>query len=64
MKKPKPEYKVVIDDKGCPTCHYDRSWMVVNSDGIGGGTSYLDLDDAEELCADMNAAFERGKKSK
>lgn len=53
-------YNVEIDDDGCRHCTAGRTWIVVGPDGLGGGTTYGQQEDAEEIAELMNMAYEAG----
>ena len=53
-------YFVEVDQNGCSHCGAGRSWIVVDPDGVGGGKTYLDYDDAQEVADMMNESFQRG----
>ena len=60
------EYKVVIEDQGCPHCGHGTVYTVEDSAGIGIGTSWgghVDDEQAREVADDyatlLNEAFER-----
>lgn len=56
-----PAYFIEVDQNGCRTCGAGRSWVVIGPNGIGGSTTYLDSDDAQEIADMMNDAFEHGR---
>ena len=54
-------YFVEVDNNGCRECGHGRNWVVVDPDGIRGGTSYGLEEDADDLAEDLNRAFNRGR---
>ena len=56
-------YFIEVDNQGCSKCRAGRTWVVIDPDGYGGGTSYELIGDAEELAEDLNQAYNRGKLS-
>jgi hypothetical protein len=63
MPDDKEPYTVEIDRAACEHCGEGTTWMVVDPDGVGDSTSFLEQEDAEHLARALNAAFERGRKS-
>lgn len=63
MKKPKPEYKVVIGH-GCKACGHGTTWYVKDSEDSMWTARTEVYEVAMEQCAMLNTAFERGKKAK
>lgn len=57
-------YYIEIDTIGCHTCGLGKTWMVVGPDGCGGGTSYGDKDEAEEIADMLNEAYAKGGSTK
>lgn len=58
------EYKIKEEDGGCQCCGHGNLWMVVNSEDLAISTFYENEDDAQEMCDELNDAFERGLKRK
>lgn len=54
-------YRLEIEKNGCDHCGSGKTWDVVDPDGVAGGTSYGDRDEAEELAGWLNEAYARGK---
>lgn len=60
---PKPlmkHYQVEVEKNGCERCGCGKLWVIVNPEGIAGGTSYSCEDQAIELCDALNRAYEAG----
>jgi len=59
-------YRVEVDDiaEGCSHCHAGRCWTVVyghGEDETAIGIAWDDEEEAEDICALMNQAFEAGQ---
>lgn len=57
-------YRVERDEAGCPHCDAGGTWTVVCGRGDDEeqiSTSFEDRECAEDLCKQMNRAFERGQ---
>ena len=57
----KPYYRVVLDKDGCPRCNNGAYWTICDEDDVAIGTSWMDREFADDICALMNMAFEDGK---
>lgn len=55
------EYRVEEETKACKSCGMGSTWIIVDSDNIGGGTTYSDKEIADDICELMNDAYERGR---
>lgn len=55
-------YQVEVEKNGCERCGKGKMWVIV-ANGIAGGTSYANEDEAVELCDQLNDAFELGRAS-
>lgn len=55
-------YQVEVEKNGCEHCGEGKMWVIV-ANGIAGGTSYANEDEAVELCDQLNDAFELGRAS-
>jgi hypothetical protein len=53
-------YVVEVENEGCVHCGHGKQWIVVDPDGIGGGTTYGDEEDAIEIAEMLTDAFEAG----
>lgn len=58
---PEDRYTVEVDDSGCEKCGAGKMWMVVDTSGVAGGTSYDNFENAESLCEELNTAFDAGR---
>lgn len=52
-------YQVEVENNGCEHCGNGKSWVIM-ANGIAGGTSYSNPDEAQELCELLNNAFKAG----
>lgn len=57
-------YTVVLENQGCSHCGAGKMWDIVDSDGFATGTSYGSDEDAQDVCDDMNMAFNRGREDR
>lgn len=60
--KRKPYYKE-IDTKGCSKCKHERSWMIIDPNGIGSSSSWFDEEFVDDLVDMLNRAYTLGKLS-
>jgi len=53
-------YFVEPSGDGCSQCGHDRHWDVVGPDGVALGTSFGDMEEAEDIADWMSRAWSRG----
>lgn len=59
MSKP---YVVEVERNGCEYCGAEKYWVVVfTPDNLAGGTSYSNEEEAEDMAAAQNDAYEKGR---
>ena len=53
-------YRVEREKKGCTSCGFGKTFIIVGPDGIGGSTTFEDRSDAEDLADLLNIAHDHG----
>jgi hypothetical protein len=48
-------------ESGCEHCGAGKMWLIIDPDGIAGGTSYGDKEEADDLAQELNRAFHLGQ---
>ena len=56
-----PAYVVIIDQDGCKECGHGRTFQVVGPDEVALGTTWEDLESAQEMAYELNAAYMLGE---
>jgi len=54
-------YFITVDTNGCGHCGEGRTWAIVGPDGVMGGTSFEDEDEAADLVELLNDAYCQGR---
>jgi predicted DNA-binding WGR domain protein len=60
-RKVEEPYFIEVESNGCSHCAAGRTWGVVGPDGVMGGRSFADEDDASELAEALNEAYWAGR---
>jgi hypothetical protein len=55
-------YRVEVDKPGCVSCGAGKMYFIIDPDEVASATSYSYLEEAEEICAMLNDALDRGAK--
>lgn len=55
-------YTVEVENNGCERCGHGKLWVVVDPDGIAGGTSYSNEEEAADIAGMLNDALKRGQR--
>ncbi|HZV46892.1 MAG TPA: hypothetical protein VFG06_06070 [Thermodesulfovibrionales bacterium] len=53
-------YRIEIDNEGCTHCGHNKTWAVIQPDGILLGTTYGIEEDAQDMADELNDAYEAG----
>ena len=61
---PVSAYYVEVDHDGCGHCSAGKTWTVVGPDGTGQAISWGTQDEADDVAAMLNAAFECGQQQR
>ena len=60
-KRNSPAYVVIIDQDGCKECGHGRTFQVVGPDDVALGTTWEDLEFAQQIAEQLNDAYKLGE---
>lgn len=56
-------YFLEVGENGCVKCGHNKTWDIIQPDGVALATTYGDYEEAEEICDMLNIAYALGRAS-